>query len=228
LKRSISFPIRFEFCQQGKQRLLPANFRLRIDGLDCSRVSRIDPLTITHQLISGAVGEQREYESEAGYLQTPNLAITLSEVGSETFRQWHEDFVIKGKNGSNMAKNGTLEYLDLKFTVLFTLTFRRLGIFKLTRERSGGENVPRLRAEMYCEEIGFQYETSAVSEKGAGAATAPASAATPTPYSSTAVVTPVSVQPFTEDAAYKEQKAALSPDLVAAPLRLGRPLRFRS
>ena len=38
--------------------------------------------------------------------------------------KWHEDFVIKGNNGEDKEKGGTLEYLtaDLK-DVLFTLTF---------------------------------------------------------------------------------------------------------
>ena len=37
--------------------------------------------------------------------------------------------------------------------MLFTLTFKHLGIFKLTPEKveAGSENIRRVKAEMYCE-----------------------------------------------------------------------------
>ena len=44
-------------------------------------------------------------------------------------------------------------------TVLFTLTFKNLGIFKLTPEKveAGSENIRRVKAEMYCEDMSFAY-----------------------------------------------------------------------
>jgi hypothetical protein len=42
---------------------------------------------------------------------------------------------------------------------LFKLDFHHLGIFKLAPEpvEPGGENIRRVKAEMYCEEIKFSY-----------------------------------------------------------------------
>ena len=71
--------------------------------------------------------------------------------------------VIKGNNGDDKEKGGTLEYLTPNLQeVLFTLTFQHLGIFKLTPEKveSGSENIRRLKAEMYCEDIQFDYKSS--------------------------------------------------------------------
>ena len=233
-RREAGTGLKVDILAAVPKKWLPANFSLKIDGLDLSgvRVNEIDALTITRHITSLQVGVLRESEKEPGYLEIPNLAITLSEVGSEPLRKWYEDFVIKGNNGSDMAKNGTLEYLDSNLkAVLFTLTFRGLGIFKLTPEKYERSDKPRrLRAEMYCEEIGFQYVASAVTGKRAGAGTAPVGAAGPTtaPAAGTYIASPVYVQQFTADKELKAQKEALSQDLIAAPLRLGRPLKFRS
>ena len=48
--------------------------------------------------------------------------------------------------------------------MLFTLTFSGLGMFKLTPEKveAGSENVRRVKAEMYCEQITFKEGSGAV------------------------------------------------------------------
>ena len=142
---------------------LPSNFRLRIDGLDaaCSRVNKIEALTIKQKVTENAVGELRDYEKEPASVEVPNLVITVPESHAKAFYDWHEDFVIKGENTPDREKGGTLEYLanDLK-TVLFTLTFSNLGIFKLVPDKveSGSDQIRRVKAEMYCEDIRFDYK----------------------------------------------------------------------
>lgn len=150
-----------------QKKWLPANFRLKIDGLDkpCSRVNKIEALTIKQKVIENATGELRDYDKEPASIEFPNLVITCAESHADDLYKWHEDFVIKGNNSQDKEKGGTLEYLtpDLK-TVLFTLTFSNLGIFKCTPEKveAGSENIRRVKAEMYCEQIKFQAGSGAV------------------------------------------------------------------
>lgn len=145
-----------------QKKWLPANFRLRIDGLEdaCSRVTKIEALTIKQKNVQNAVGELRDFEAEPAYLEIPNLVITTSESHADALYQYHKSFVIDGKNGDDMEKGGTLEYLtpDLK-EVLFTVTFEHLGIFKLTPDKveSGSEGIRRVKAEFYCENMKFNY-----------------------------------------------------------------------
>jgi len=152
---------------QAKQKQwLPANFRLKIDGLEdnCTRVNKIEALVVKQKVVEHAVGEHRDYEKEPAHLEIPNLVITFPESHAEQFYKWHEDFVIKGNNGDAMEKNGLLTYLTPNLqTPLFNLTFKHLGIFKLTPEKveSGSENIRRLKAEMYCEDIQFDYASGA-------------------------------------------------------------------
>lgn len=93
-------------------------------------------------------------------MHVPNLVVTLSEQGAQTFTDWHESFVIEGKNSQDQEKEGTLELLaaDMK-EVLFTLTFHGLGIFRLAADKyeAGNEAVSTLTAEMYGETMEFAY-----------------------------------------------------------------------
>ena len=141
-----------------QKKWLPANFRLTIDGLDCTRVNKIEAITVKQSVV------ERLGQIEPTKLEYPNLVVTLPESSAKTFYDWHEDFVIKGNNSDASEKTGSLEYLtpDLK-DVLFTLTFSNLGIFKCTPEKAeaGSENIRRVKAELYCEEMKFTYGSGA-------------------------------------------------------------------
>jgi len=148
-----------------QKKWLPANFRIRIDGLEevCTRVNKIEAITVKQKVVENPVGELRDYEKEPAVLEIPNLVITFPESHSKPMYDWHEDFVIKGNNGDDKEKGGTLEFLTPNLQeVLFTITFQHLGIFKLTPEKveSGSENIRRLKAEMYCEDMKFDYKAS--------------------------------------------------------------------
>jgi len=95
-------------------------------------------------------------------LEIPDLIVTLPVANAKTWVDWHQDFVINGNSSANKEKNGTLELLGSNLQdVLFTLTFRHLGITRLTRQMpASGEGVARVKAEMYCEEIAFEPGTA--------------------------------------------------------------------
>jgi len=149
-----------------QKRWLPANFRLQIEGLmeGCKRVNKIEAITVKQKVVENAVGEMRDYEKEPAVLEIPNLVVTLPESHAEEFYQYHEDFVIKGNNGDDKEKGGSLEFLTPNLQeVIFTITFQHLGIFKLTPEKveSGSENIRRVKAELYCENMLFNYGSGA-------------------------------------------------------------------
>jgi phage tail-like protein len=154
-----------------QKKWLPSNFRLKIDGLDCTRVNKIEALVIKQAIVENAVGELRDYEKEAAHLEIPDLVVTIAENNAGDFVSWHEDFVIRGNNGDDREKNGTLELLTPNLReVLFTIGFQHLGIYKLAllEVQTGAENIRRLQASMYCEQMTF----AAPGGDGAGWATA--------------------------------------------------------
>jgi phage tail-like protein len=148
---------------RSQKQWLPSNFRLNIDGLEeaTPRVNKIEALTIKWKIVDLAGGETRDYEQEATSVEIPNLVITVDESHARSLYDWQDDFVIKGNNGQEKERGGTLEYLtpNLK-EALFTLKFGHLGIFKLTPDKmeAGSENIRRVKAEMYVEEMRFSFQ----------------------------------------------------------------------
>jgi phage tail-like protein len=146
---------------------LPANFRLRIDGLEqsTSRVNKIEALTVKQKVVTDAIGESRDYEIEPTSLEIPNLVVTFSEHEADAWYDWAESFIIAGENGADKEKNGSLEFLapNLK-DVLFSLSFQHLGIFKLTPDKveAGSEQIRRVKAEMYVEEMAMSLPAASV------------------------------------------------------------------
>ncbi len=159
LKRSSSAPKVTAPKTSKAKSWLTANFRLAIDGLDGTRVSKIDALTIKQTVTDNPVGEMRDPRREPGKLEFPNLRVYVAESQADSWYDWHESFVMQGKNDE---KTGTLELLsaDLK-TRLAQIKFFNLGIFKLAPEKveAGGEAMRRLVAEMYCERMEFEMLT---------------------------------------------------------------------
>jgi hypothetical protein len=149
-----------DYSQYGKtaQKLwLPSNFKLEIPGLDCTKVSKIDSFTVKQTVVADNIGEARDYQKEPGKLTFPNLKITLAEAAAQTWLAWHEDFVLKGNNGEQFEKGGTLTLLapDLT-TVLAQIKFYNMGIFRIqTQKAEAADTVKRVQAELYVERMEF-------------------------------------------------------------------------
>ena len=130
-----------------------SNFRITIDGLDCTRVMRVDTLTVRQAIVEA--GDVRA-GSQPGPLDFPNLKITFSQASSETWFAWFEDFVVKGNNDHSKEKNGSIALLsaDLKDEMLRIDLFG-LGIFALGPEKTDtdSDRVSAVTAQMYCERM---------------------------------------------------------------------------
>lgn len=140
---------------------LPANFRLRIDGLDeaTTKVSKIDAIVVKQKIVATPVGQQRGAELEPTAMEVPNLVFSMPESVADPVYEWLDSFVIQGRSTDDLERGGTLEYLDQRGATLFTLTFNHLGLFKLTPDKveAGSESIRRVKAEMYCEDVHFTF-----------------------------------------------------------------------
>ena len=151
----------------GKQQKLwlPSNFKLEIDGLDCTKVNKIDAFTIKQAIVTGDIGDERLPVREPGKVEFPNLSITFAEVSAQSWVDWHKDFVIQGNNGQESEKSGRLLFLSANLQEqLLEIKFFNLGIFKLDAE-AGEPNATapaRMTAELYCERMEFKYMPSVI------------------------------------------------------------------
>ena len=144
----------------SKQKLaLASSFRLTIDGLDMSRASNVESLTIDLPMRRDDVGESRDYAKGPAPIDFPNVFVTLAASHAESVYGWLEDFVIQGNNSDESEKNGSLEFLSPNLsTTLFELTFKQLGIFEIAPvPTTNTDSIARVLIAMYCERIEFSH-----------------------------------------------------------------------
>jgi hypothetical protein len=138
---------------------LSSNFRLAIDGLDCRKVTKIEPITATlvFALVTG--GDSGRQQLQPVTWNYTNLRLTLPEFAAKSFIDYYQDFVIQGNNGDDQEKSGSLSYLspDLK-TELGRINFGHIGIYKLTRPKvvSGTTSgIRMITVDLYFETLQF-------------------------------------------------------------------------
>lgn len=135
---------------------LPSDFELKIDGLDCTKVNKIDSFTVNQTTVTDEVGNARDYQKKPGKLEFPNLRIAFPEAALPTWKAWFDSFVVQGHNDESNEKLGRLTFLSPNGqTILLSIDLFNLGIFKLEREtvESGGDQTARWVAELYCERM---------------------------------------------------------------------------
>jgi len=140
---------------------LPSNFRLEIAGLDCTKVNKIEALTVKQSQVTDDIGDARDYAKEPGKLDFPALKVSFAEVTAQSWLDYFENFVIKGNNHEDQEKSGSLTLLTAnREKPLMTLNFFNMGIYKITPDKSeaNADSIKRVSAELYCERIELKYE----------------------------------------------------------------------
>ena len=106
----------------------------------------------------GQVRPQARRRLSGPHLEYPNLVLTVPESAAQPWIGSADDFIIQGNNGQGKERSGTLDFLAQNVaTVLGTLTFSNLGIFKCSPEKSeaSSDAIRRVKVELYCEEMRF-------------------------------------------------------------------------
>jgi hypothetical protein len=123
---------------------LASNFRLTIDGVDATRVNKIDPIVIKRT----ATGP--DYA---------NLKISFAEVSADSWKRWAAQ-TLPGSGPAADSKNkpernGKLELLSPAQQVLLTVNFDGLGVVQLIPDaaEANADQIKRITAELYVEKI---------------------------------------------------------------------------
>ncbi|MEN6426344.1 MAG: phage tail protein [Phycisphaerales bacterium] len=160
----------------SQKQCLACNFRLEIDGIDCTKVSRVESFTVKQATVTDDIGDARDYAKEPGKLEFPNLKITLAEAAAQPFAAWHEDFVVKGNNDESKEKAGSLSLLSPdRAKTLAKIKFYNLGIFRMTpvKSEAGSDSIARVEVELYVERMEFLMGEAAEATTPPQAPTAP-------------------------------------------------------
>jgi hypothetical protein len=95
---------------------------------------------------------------EPAALEIPNLVITLPQ--SHAWTVFADEFIVKGNNGDDQELAGLISLLTPQLQQGASLTLDHVGIFGFGSDppESHMDNIPRVKAEMYCENIRFSYK----------------------------------------------------------------------
>lgn len=134
-----------------------ANFRLRLGGLPCERVLKIDSFKITRKLIEENLGEKREIHVTPGRIEYPNLNLTISAASLEPWVLWYQNFFVEGQSTDANELDGSIELLanDLR-TVLATIDLKGVGMKAFNPFPSlvaGSEALSTFNVELYVEQM---------------------------------------------------------------------------
>jgi hypothetical protein len=143
---------------KDQKQFLPSNFRLEIDGLDCTKVNKIDAFTVKQTVAGSQVGASRDFAKTSSKVEFPNLKISIAASAAESWQKWFESFVVQGRNDDGSEKSGKLVLLSAnRADTLAEIKLQNMGIFALRQANTGsaGDNVNRLEAELYVERMEF-------------------------------------------------------------------------
>jgi hypothetical protein len=135
---------------------LMSNFRFEMDGLDATRVNKVESFTVRQPVVEQLAGKEGNYAKTVGVLDFPVLKISISESTAKTWVAWHQEFVIKGNNADEKEKNGALVILNPSLkNELARVNLFSCGISRLAPEHqvANSQAQRRLTAELYCERM---------------------------------------------------------------------------
>jgi hypothetical protein len=141
---------------------LSDSFRLRITGLDCSGVTKIEAITYKSAANISAISAGTARNVTSGVMQVPSLAVTLPEAQAAGFVQWFQASVVQGNAASDPGRPGLLEYLATGTGgSLFSLEFLGLALQKLMPITASAGQAPSVKAVMTCKGLRFGYSAAA-------------------------------------------------------------------
>ena len=129
----------------------PTDFEFKIDGLDTSKVMKVEPIKIKQRVTADRNGLKIP-----GRIEFPSITIYLPAESVKGFTEWNRELAVSGKNSPAKHKSGSLVYLNRsRQKELLTLSFDQLGIFKISAApRANNQDGPELvKVELTCRSI---------------------------------------------------------------------------
>ena len=130
----------------------PSLFRLNIEGVDCTKIRKIDSITVKQKITQLYFGTSRAPELEPTGIEFPNITLTMAASYANDFVKWHQQFVVDGAKDTEQVKSGFLEFLDPQGSnPIFTINMDGIGIHHLSIEKSeaNSEELKQVRVELF-------------------------------------------------------------------------------
>jgi hypothetical protein len=127
------------------------NFRVAIDGMDTSRVAKVEAMTLKQRV--GASSKEVRPTTKGNSILVSNLVIHIATGSEQPFRTWMA-------TAPKVAKNGSITFLKPNMAAPWgTLTLRGLTIAKIEAVSTlGSDRIQKTRIEMAVDSAQFTYQ----------------------------------------------------------------------
>jgi len=132
-----------------------AAFKLELDGLPTSHVTRIDAFAV-RRTIERSQGQAATIKP--GRIAFPNLRVWLAASAADDWHAWHKHFLIDGNDTDADEKEGAIVLLAANLSPIATIELHGVGIFRIApapKDQDGATapTVARVVADLYCERM---------------------------------------------------------------------------
>jgi hypothetical protein len=147
---------------------LPCNFRVLLDGLEETRITRVEAFTVKTVANRNAPKGTPGGAPSPYTTVTPSLSLTLTEATADPWFDWLESFTLQGSREPEQEKNGVILLLSPSRAELARIDLRGVGLCGLTpasTETSEGASAPpvgadrsarpHVSADLYVQRMGF-------------------------------------------------------------------------
>jgi hypothetical protein len=136
-----------------KQKMwLPNSFSFKLDGLDVSKVAKIEGFTVKQGVKALYVGGQRFPQYEPTKITFPDLSVHISQIYAGSIMDWYQSFVMHGRRDPKEEKSGAIEFLapDHK-TVIYRIKLSNVGIKGCIIEKAGSADAQtkKIKFDLY-------------------------------------------------------------------------------
>jgi hypothetical protein len=136
-------------CKPGskdQKRWLTSDYRFELANLETRYVSKIAPFSIKQKIAVDPEGRKRG--RAPAELIIPVFEVTLSAREIQSWLDWHEHFVVQGKNGDDQEKTGAIILLDPRNEELMRIELGNVGISRLSLDKQQGDSLKTYTASL--------------------------------------------------------------------------------
>jgi hypothetical protein len=126
----------YKLGKGNQKKWYPANFRLRIEGLQeaCAKIKKVDEITIKQAVAVDQIGAMRTPQKVPGKIEYPNISFYLPPSEAAPFNKWHQTSVAKG---TPARREGTLDYLSSDGSVVAHLVLHGMDCTQVGVDSTG-------------------------------------------------------------------------------------------
>jgi hypothetical protein len=128
-------------------------FQLEIDGIECSKVSKIEGISFKQGTKPVYNGRHRWPQIEPTKIEFSDFSVHMPVAHAQPMLDWYQSSVIDGVRDDKTQRTGAIVFLSADRTMpLFRISLDQVGVrnASLAKAESGGDSIKRVKFDLFC------------------------------------------------------------------------------